>query len=71
MYRPASLPVKKMYGSPLIYPLVNGYNEIMVKRYPFKINHFSCSSHTIPPRLSIWSKQGKLHCGLSAKDAEA
>jgi len=43
----------------------------MVKRYPFKINHFSCSSHTIPPRLSIWGKQGKVDCGLSAKDAEA
>jgi len=26
MYRPTHLPVKKMYDSPLIYPLVNGYN---------------------------------------------
>ena len=31
----------------LISPWTNAYNEGMVTRYPTKINHFPCSSHTL------------------------
>lgn len=60
-----------MYRVPLINLRVNVYNKIMVKRYPFNINHFSCVSHPFRHDFRQWGKQGTPACALFLVDAEA
>lgn len=57
-----------MYGGPLINLRGNVYNEGMVKRYPYKFNHFSCISHTFHHDLRQWGKQGTPACALFIQD---
>ena len=71
LYRGRCRAVKKMYRVPLINLRGNVYNESMVKRYPFKINHFSCVSHSFCHDQRPWGKQGTPACALFTMDAQA